>query len=750
MPFRSRGGEERTWVVCTLTSGSVALALLLVATAFSLGASFGLPGLSGHGPGYAAQAMPPASSVLPTLRYSLENTTLPYGGGGVTFDPLTHLFYVVDRNGSVVAVNESTGAATYLLDVPSGEYAHIAVDPFHSLGFVVTGISDSLTVFNLTTRTILANLTLTGDFTRGVALDPQKELAFVTNGTQVDAYNYSLWKVVATQVLPNSSPMSAASIAIDLLHRVVGVTFGLHYLALMSEQNLNIVALETVVYSPYPLAYDPASNDFIAGDSNGNNLSLVPENSPQSVVNLTLPGPAWDLEGITVVIGGFDEALIWVYPNFSGGASLTVLNVATEQFVQQINATSGWPASIAVDPQTLVALAVDPLSGLDSLFVPSLAGYTPLTFAERGLPSMTPWSLTVGTALSSSDTPFIYYWETNGTASFSVPPVLVFLPTPASGTLTVAGTPLWQWIDFALYSTPTSYTVAFDEAGLTSPAIWNVNLTGTNYSSSQGTSGASLGFSVVNGTFSFIVGGPSGYTVSPSTGTVAVQGAGTTVHLTFTPTSSGSYLLTFTASGLASGSAWAVTLQTTPVQTRSTQNSSLSFSVTDGSYSFTVTPPTGYSATPLTGSVTVSGSATTVTLAFAAVAPTDFEVTFMESGLPAQSNWSMSFGGVTAHSTGTQITFSVPNGSYVFQVGGIHGYTAHPSNGTMRVEGSALVQDVQFVADSASPAGAAPNSGSLTTDLWYVMLGAGVVAVVGLVLFWTRARARPPVSSPTV
>jgi outer membrane protein assembly factor BamB len=62
------------------------------------------------------------------------------------------------------------------------------------------------------------------------------------------------------------------------------------------------------------------------------------------------------------------------------------------------------------------------------------------------------------------------------------------------------------------------------------------------------------------------------------------------------------YSVTFTASGLPSGTSWNVTFNG---QTQSSTSDTIVFDVPNGVYAFTVIPPGGYEASPSSGSVTV-------------------------------------------------------------------------------------------------------------------------------------------------
>ncbi len=80
----------------------------------------------------------------------------------------------------------------------------------------------------------------------------------------------------------------------------------------------------------------------------------------------------------------------------------------------------------------------------------------------------------------------------------------------------------------------------------------------------------------------------------------------------------GSYNVTFTESGLTSGTQWNVTLNT--VSETSITNS-IVFSMANGSYTYTVGTVPGFNATPYTGSGTVSGAAVPITITFTKLAP---------------------------------------------------------------------------------------------------------------------------------
>ena len=153
-----------------------------------------------------------------------------------------------------------------------------------------------------------------------------------------------------------------------------------------------------------------------------------------------------------------------------------------------------------------------------------------------------------------------------------------------------------------------TFDVTFSETGLASGTSWTVTLGGTTSSSTT----ASIVFHMANGTYSFTVGAVSGYTASPASGSVTVNGAAVTKGVAFTPQAT--YAVTFTETGLSAGTSWTVSLGGTPKTSTST---SISFSEPNGSYAFTVTA-VGFTASPSSGTVTVSGGPRTEAITFTA------------------------------------------------------------------------------------------------------------------------------------
>ena len=162
------------------------------------------------------------------------------------------------------------------------------------------------------------------------------------------------------------------------------------------------------------------------------------------------------------------------------------------------------------------------------------------------------------------------------------------------------------------------YSVTFTESGLPSGTTWYVNLTesnGTHYDSGSIT-GSSYTIKLSNGTYSYTIATmDKTYSPSPSSGTFTVNGASLSESVVFSKVT---YLVTFTESGLPSGTTWSVTLNGT---TKSSTADTITFSVPNGTYSYSIGAVSGYTVSNSNGSVTVSGKNIPVSITFSSTSP---------------------------------------------------------------------------------------------------------------------------------
>ncbi len=156
------------------------------------------------------------------------------------------------------------------------------------------------------------------------------------------------------------------------------------------------------------------------------------------------------------------------------------------------------------------------------------------------------------------------------------------------------------------------FNMTFTESGLPSGTAWSVTLNGTMKVSTTST----ISYMETNGSYEYTIGSISGYTISKSSGTATVSGSNTTVPITFTAVKvTSKYTVTFTESGLPSGTAWYVNLSN-GMKSGAITTSTYSFSVTNGSVTYTISGTSGYSANKTSGSITVNGSNISISVKF--------------------------------------------------------------------------------------------------------------------------------------
>ncbi|MFY9716752.1 MAG: hypothetical protein WAK40_02290 [Thermoplasmata archaeon] len=454
--------------------------------------------------------------------------------------------------------------------------------------------------------------------------------------------------------------------------------------------------------------------------------------------------------------GSSNETIGFSLPN--GTYDYSVSNTSNATAVFSATPSSG---QVTVDgsPATVpVAFSVEPL--YDVLFVES--GLSSGTFWSAELSSLENGSGLGGTSAWSPSCLGTTYWNgstttevafavPDGSYNFSIGNVTnesaLYVPSPASGNVTVNGTSVTLYVSFA--SVPL-YNLTFDETGLpvgaSNGTFWYVVISNT----SSGwffnvSSNSSLGFIVPNGTYNFTVGNVSTngsfYVPAPISGNVSVNGSDVVVSVSFARQAL--YSLDFVETGLPNGTLWAVSIpnSSTGGSVGVSANSTVGFIVPNGTYNFSVGVPFGspwaygpfcgngtgngssfggeYIATPQDGNATVDGSNVTVNIAFAPV--TFSTVTFEETGLPNGTFWSValdnsSFGGNASGwkgatpawggsvyfnaSCSSSIGFTVPEGSYNFSVGNVSAAgaldTASPMSGNVTLNGTDLVVNITF------------------------------------------------------
>lgn len=185
------------------------------------------------------------------------------------------------------------------------------------------------------------------------------------------------------------------------------------------------------------------------------------------------------------------------------------------------------------------------------------------------------------------------------------------------------------------------------------------------------------------------------------------------------------YNVTFKEQGLSSGTEWSATLNG---MTKDSTSSSIIFLETNGSYSFTIGSVSDYIASPSSGTVNVSGTNILRTITFSLRAEANYTVLFNEKGLPSGMEWNLTFLGEVYHLTNTSYKFLLVNGSYVYSVGQISGYTLE-TMGSFTVSGSGVTVNIDFIKNATLHVKVSPASALFTVNGKVYPLSSGYAVI---------------------
>lgn len=381
-----------------------------------------------------------------------------------------------------------------------------------------------------------------------------------------------------------------------------------------------------------------------------------------------------------------------------------------DQTLTEAGARSGF-SRVQVIAVAAIAIAAAVLGGLFATGAIPLGSHGPagtqditpkapqnfsVVFWESGLAGTTDWSVSLGGSTQSGGGPSLSFNEPNGTYPFVVRSNSSYVADPATGNLTVSGQPVNRTIDFSVPYRAGVFLVSFTETGLPAGVSWSVQLNGTTLA----TNTSAIEFRVRNGTYPFLVTPPSGYTGVPASGSAPVQGSNLTEPIAFFPSTDRTYVVTFTETGLPTGTSWSLTLGGAVL---SSISATLTVSEPNGVYAFSVGGEPGYDASPPSGSVTVAGHATSVRISFnpLPVYVSDFNVTFVENGLPPGTAWGATLvdGSTGAYFSGTSeggaLVLAVPNGTYAWSPNAVSpSMVSNQSSGTVVVAGGPRQVDI--------------------------------------------------------
>jgi len=661
---------------------------LMVMVAVSIVILFLVSGFSamayGSGPGKSVSASGTSGNVYKTNITSFTQDSDQNNPGG-------YVKYTLDL------LNNSLINGNFVIAVGGIGPAEVAYDP--SNGYLyVTNVPNNVSVINGANNTVIASIPVGFESEPwGVAYDPSNGYVYVTN----------LWSGTVSVI---------------------------------NGANNTVIASIPVGFEPRGVAYDPSNGYVYVANSHSANVLVI--NGANNTVIASIPviaGPWGESEPWGVA---YDPSNGYVYVTDYGSANVLVINGANNTVIASIPVGSG-PAGVAYDPSNGYVYVANSLS--DSVSVINGANNTVIASIPVGS-----WPTEVAYDPSNGYV-YVTNWDSdnvsvingaNNTVIASIPVGLAprgVAYDPSNGYVYVAN---YGSATVSIISTSTQvtkmYSVTFTESGLPTGTQWSVTLNGETETSTTNT----ISFTEPNGAYSFSISSINGYSVSPSSGSITVNGASVNQAITFTAVTPSVYTITFTESGLPTGTQWSVTLN--GVTNSSTANSITFTGVLAGNYAWNassiiaVGSGTRYAAQTSSGTVSVP-TATSVSLYYVEQYSVTVGSTAGGSASPSGTSW---------YNAGSTVNITaIPASGYKFagwETNSSITFTNSSSSTTNAMVNSAgtIVASFKAVPSSTQPSYTVPSSTQPSYTMEYAAAAAVVVIVILVAVLLMRRRGR--------
>ncbi|MCI4318844.1 MAG: YncE family protein [Thermoplasmata archaeon] len=527
---------------------------------------------------------------------------------GLAYDSGKGEIFVAGDQTSVFVISDSTNAVVATVGVGNVTQA-VTYDATH--GQVFTSMFDDQDLWGISDATnAVTSIVHVGTTPIGLATDSAKGLVFTANSGSANSTAVSTAsRTVVANVHVGSSP---SAVAYDPSQgEVLIANSGSANVSVISDATDKVVSTFPVGNAPYGIAFDTGKGVAFVTSYGSNDVTVAapgggtggPTHYAITCTESNLPtSTSWSVTLNGTTLSSTTSTIVFSEPNGS--------------FPYTVGAVAGYSASPASGTAQVTGAAV----ALPIAFTVTNSGPYSVTFTESGLSAGTSWTVTLNSVPLSSTTTTAVFSEPNGVYPFTVAAAGTDTPTPASGSVTVAGAAVGQTITFSGPGAPT-YDVTFTETGLPAGSTWQVTLNGQT----QSTSTTGTTFTVPNGTYTYQTLALIAYAPVPANGSLVVSGVAVTTPIVYYEV----YPLALTQAGLPAGTNWSATVTKTgsgvvlivglgnPAVTRwSNGASTIHFSVSNGTYDYS-TSVSGFSAPG--GTITVNGaSPSTTTVNFAA------------------------------------------------------------------------------------------------------------------------------------
>lgn len=601
----------------------------------------------------------PGTTVL-ALPATVAVTTIPVGSSptGLTYDSYNQDIYVSDSgSNSIVEIYGSNNTlASGSIDI-SNQPFELSYYSLNNYLYVSNKNNSSISVINITSDSVI-NTVAVGENPAGISPDSSGNSIYVANSgsDSLSILTYSkLFRVNFTETgLPQ------------------GTMWYVNLTGVQSYTSATSTLVASLTNDSYVYTVATQNKTFSAS---GGSLII---NGSDATVNVTFTPVRYN---VTFFESGLPAGVYW-YVNLTAGQSSGALLSSSNYSASLVNGTYGY--SVATSDKVYASQGgTVTVNGSNSTQSVNFSGiYYKVNFTESGLPQGALWYVDLGPAQYYNTTlSSLTVNLTNGTYLFTTGGMNGTYRGNSS-IITISGSSAVENINF----TPVQFNVSFSETGLPSGTVWYVNITNGPSLSSQN---SIISTTLINGTYSYSV-ESSNKSVIALGGTITVVGTNVTSLVKF---SSDVYSVKFNQTGLPQGTIWYLNISNS--QKLQSSSNLISFMEINGSFTYSVSTANKiYSANVSAGAFTVNGSAVSINISFKIV---DYTITFIQSGLPLGTNWSVNLtGGVSLPSSGSSVSTDLTNGSYDFSVWTAEN-TYYSSGGTFSVHGKDLYVQVTFI-----------------------------------------------------
>jgi len=584
----------------------------------------------------------------------VTNISLGFNPDGIVYAPSDGDLYLGNQSGANLTVfDPASGKTTGEVDLPNSP-SLLTYGSTHKRIYV--GIDGNVSVVS----TVSNQVTTTFPVTRqpdGLAFDPRNGELYISD---------YVWNNVS--VVNTTSFAVAGSILLGALpyNMAYDPANGNLYVADLESSQLIVVNGTTnrVVHyiplgaTPYGIVYDPVTKDLYVDNFYASNVSIVSPATNAIVGYLPSGTNPWGI--------AYDGASHNLYVTNVGSNNITILSTHKDGVVRSLNFTTP-PGAIAYDPVSR------------TMFV-----------GEYNVGNVSVLNATTNRLIRNATSGSEVY-------TISVDPITgdVFVGNYASDNVTVLG-PEGQELGISAAAGVGVFGSAYD------PVDGNVYV--ASFDSELVT--------VLNGTTGAGVGG---YSVGTGPVAVAVNSRNGTVYIANYDSGSLTllsrvylYNVTFTENGLPHGRMWSVGFNGGLATTNA---SSLTFTVTNGSYGYLVTGPGGLTVSGLSpeGRITVNGADVARSVTFAK--GKTYTLTFRETGLVAGTLWCVTLGTNLCSGGGTVVFHNLTNATYSYRIDRVTGYSASPGSGKTTIAGASVKVAIAFTAVAGPDTGTTVFSG---------------------------------------